>query len=63
MHRVSTADLIRNFGIYGDEAISKPVILTKNDRDRLVLISIELYEKLKHAYDAVNKQPRPNQSR
>ena len=49
MDRISTADLIRNFGVYGDEAMSKPVIVTKNDRDRLVLISIEQYDKLKQA--------------
>ena len=53
MDRISTADLIRNFGVYGDEAMSKPVIVTKNNRDRLVLISIEQYDKLKQTYDSL----------
>ena len=52
MKRVATAELIRNFGVHGDIAMSSPVIVTKNDRDRLVLISIEQYEQLKHVYNA-----------
>lgn len=53
MKRVPTADLIRNFGVHSDLALSIPIIVTKNDRDRLVLISIEEYEKLKLVHDAV----------
>ena len=53
MNRISTVDLIRNFSVHGDEAMSKPVIVTKNNRDRLVLISIEQYDKLKQAYDSL----------
>ena len=56
MNRISTVDLIRNFSVHGDEAMSKPVIVTKNDRDRLVLISIEQYGKLKQAYDSLRGQ-------
>jgi len=56
MRRVPTADLIRNFAVYGDEAMAKPVIVTKAGRDRLMLISIEQYEKLQRAYDALNKR-------
>lgn len=53
MHRVSTVDLIRNFGVYGDEAMSNPVIVTKNGRDRLVLVNIEQYEKMRRACNAL----------
>ena len=52
MKRVSTVELIRNFGAHSDAALSTPIIVTKNGRDRLVLISIEQYDVLQHAYDA-----------
>ncbi len=52
MKRVSTVELIRNFGAHSDAALAAPVIVTKNGRDRLVLISIEQYDMLQHAYDA-----------
>jgi|SRR5579863_9662952 len=52
MKRVSTVELIRNFGAHSDAALAMPVIVTKNGRDRLVLISIEQYDVLQHAYDA-----------
>jgi len=52
MKRVSTVKLIRNFGAYSDEALSTPIVVTKNGRDRLVIISIEQYDILKHAFDA-----------
>lgn len=52
MKRVSTVELIRNFGAHSDAALASPIIVTKNGRDRLVLISIEQYDMLQHAYDA-----------
>ncbi len=52
MKRVSTVELIRNFGAHSDAALATPIIITKNGRDRLVLISIEQYDMLQHAYDA-----------
>ena len=52
MKRVSTVELIRNFGLHSDAALATPIIVTKNGRDRLVLISIEQYDMLQHAYDA-----------
>lgn len=42
--RVSSADLLRNFGTYSDAALNEPVIVTRNGRDRLVLISIGEFE-------------------
>ena len=56
MHRVSTADLIRNFGVYGDEAMAKPVVVTKAGRDRLVLVSLEQYETLQRAYATLHQE-------
>jgi len=52
MKRVSTAEFIRNFGTYSDAALSNPIVVTRNGRDRFVLTSLEQYGKLKHAHDA-----------
>jgi PHD/YefM family antitoxin component YafN of YafNO toxin-antitoxin module len=42
--RISTAELLRNFGMYGDHALNEPVIVTRNGRDRLAIISIDEYQ-------------------
>jgi PHD/YefM family antitoxin component YafN of YafNO toxin-antitoxin module len=45
--RVSSADFLKNYGALTDKAIAEPVTITRNGRDRLVLLSIEEYERLK----------------
>jgi prevent-host-death family protein len=45
--RVPAADFQRNVGRYQDVALTRPVTITKNGRDRTVLISAEEYERLK----------------
>lgn len=45
--KVSTAEFIRNFGSLADKALSEPVTITKNGRDRLVVLSAEEYARLK----------------
>jgi prevent-host-death family protein len=45
--RVSVKELLRNFSRLSDKALSEPVIITKNGRDRLVLVSIEEYSMLR----------------
>ncbi|MBX9841383.1 MAG: type II toxin-antitoxin system Phd/YefM family antitoxin [Xanthobacteraceae bacterium] len=45
--KVSTAEFIKNYGSLADKALSEPVIVTKNGRDRLVIISAEEYARLK----------------
>ncbi len=45
--KVSTAELVRNFGPLSDKALTEPLTITKNGRDRLVLLSVEEYERLK----------------
>ncbi len=52
MKRVTSAELIRNFGQFSDVAVAEPVIITKNGRDRLALISIDQYNAFQHAADA-----------
>jgi prevent-host-death family protein len=44
--RVSVKELLRNFSRLSDKALSEPVIITKNGRDRLVLVSIEEFSML-----------------
>lgn len=44
--RISTADFLKNFGAISDQALSEPVTITKNGRDRLVVISAGEYERL-----------------
>jgi len=44
--KVSTAEFIKNYGQLADRALTEPVTITKNGRERLVLISAEEYERL-----------------
>lgn len=45
--RVSTAEFIKNYGTLADKALGEPVVITKNGRDRLVVLSAEEYTRLK----------------
>ncbi len=45
--KVSTAELVRNFGPLSDKALTEPLTITKNGRDRLILLSVEEYARLK----------------
>lgn len=58
--RVSSGDFIRKFGTYTDSALSEPIIITKNGRERLVLLSIDEYNTLLHLrdlYEDSRKEP------
>jgi prevent-host-death family protein len=44
---VTAAEFHRNIGTYQDMALTKPVTITKNGRERTVLISAEEYARLK----------------
>ena len=44
--RVSTADFIKNYGTLADKALAEPVTITKNGRDRLVLLSFDEFQRL-----------------
>ena len=46
MRRVSSAEFVRRFSAFCDEALSDPVVLTRNGRDRLIVVSIEQYRHL-----------------
>ncbi len=45
--KVSTAEFIKNYGVLADKALGEPVTITKNGRDRLVILSAEEYARLK----------------
>lgn len=45
--KVSTAEFIKNYGTLADRALTEPVTITKNGRDRLVIISADEYSRLK----------------
>lgn len=45
--RVRTADFIKNYGSLADKALLEPITITKNGRDRLVVLSAGEYERLK----------------
>ena len=45
--RVSTADFLRDVVRYQNVALSRPVVVTEDGRERTVLLSIEEYERLK----------------
>jgi hypothetical protein len=45
--RVTTADFIKHYGSLADQALAEPVTITKNGRDRLVILSADEYARLK----------------
>lgn len=45
--RVTTAEFIKGYGALADKALTEPVTITKNGRDRLVVVSVEEYERLR----------------
>ena len=47
MVRVSSTEFGKEVGRYQDMALSQPVVITRNGRDRTVMISAEEYARLK----------------
>ncbi|WP_418901926.1 type II toxin-antitoxin system Phd/YefM family antitoxin [Terripilifer ovatus] len=47
MIRVSSTEFGKEVGRYQDAALSQPVVVTRNGRDRTVMISAEEYQRLK----------------
>jgi prevent-host-death family protein len=47
MITVSSADFQRNFGVYQDKALGEPVVITRNGRERLVVLSADEYRRLR----------------
>jgi prevent-host-death family protein len=47
MIKVSSAEFQKNIGRYQDLALTQPVTVTRNGRERTVLISAEEYQRLR----------------
>ena len=47
MRRVSSTEFQKKVGLYQDLALSEPLIVTRNGRDKIVVISAEEYGRLK----------------
>ena len=47
MQRITSREFQRNFGRCQDEALKAPLAITRNGRDRLVILSVDEYERLK----------------
>ena len=47
MRKVTSREFQRNFGRIQDEALRSPLSITRNGRERLVLLSVDEYERLK----------------
>jgi prevent-host-death family protein len=45
--RISATEFQRNIGRYQDVALTEPVTITRDGRDRTVMLSAEEYERLK----------------
>jgi PHD/YefM family antitoxin component YafN of YafNO toxin-antitoxin module len=46
MKRITSAELVRSFGHHTDAAMTEPTVITRNGRDRLVILSVDTYRKL-----------------
>jgi two-component system CheB/CheR fusion protein len=56
---VSAAEFRRNIGTYQDRALTEPVFVTRNGRERIVLLSVEEYQRLEqrdHEAQALEQQ-------
>ena len=49
MRRVSSTEFQKKVGLYQDLALSEPLIVTRNGRDKLVVLSAEEYDRLKRS--------------
>jgi prevent-host-death family protein len=47
MVKVTSVEFQKNFGRYQDAAMTGPVTVTRNGRERVVMISVEEYRRLK----------------
>jgi PHD/YefM family antitoxin component YafN of YafNO toxin-antitoxin module len=45
--RISSAEFLKNYETLSDKALAEPVTITRDGRDRFVLLSVEEYERLK----------------
>ena len=56
--RISAAEFVRQFGRRCDEALTEPVIITRNGRDRLIVMSLAMYRAFANAPDVAKHDDR-----
>lgn len=56
MARVTATEFQQAVGNYSDTALREPVIITSHNRDRLVLMSVEEYQRLKLLEDEMTNE-------
>lgn len=56
MPRVTSTEFQQSVGVYSDAAMREPVIITSHNRDRLVLMGVEDYKRLKAFEDEKTDQ-------
>jgi prevent-host-death family protein len=47
MITITSVEFQRNFGLYQDTAFKEPIAITRNGRERIVVLSAEEYHRLK----------------
>jgi len=55
MTRVTATEFKNNVGAFSDAAMREPVIITSHQRDRLVLLSAEEYQRLTGTAEGVSE--------
>ena len=60
MKKVSSAEMAKRFSMYCDLALNAPIVVTKNGRDRLVMLGVDEYNFLR---DLVQKSGKPASKR
>ena len=56
MKRVTSSEAARNFSELSDQALSQPVVVTKNGRDRLVMLGVDEYNFLIDTIDDLGQR-------
>ena len=56
--RISAAEFVKKFGELCDEALARPVMITRHGRDRLVVMSLAMYRDLGGAPDLAKQAGR-----
>jgi prevent-host-death family protein len=47
MRRVTSTDFQKKVGLYQDMALTEPLAITRNGREKIVVLSVEEYRRLK----------------
>lgn len=50
MRRVTSTEFQKKIGLYHDLALREPLVVTRNGRDKLVVLAADEYDRLKRHY-------------